>query len=250
MDENTSSQKRCALQEVQGKTPHGEHLRANLSQRSELDGVSDEIPLIQRSRRLRKKFTSDKLSISAGDRDSSKCWKHTPCDWSPQDIANNPAKPVLNVKNLFTGIHSSNQTLDAIRKQVLLIFFLKYVATTFFFISPTCKTLLLLNAPKFFLKPGSIHFISEGTMLDGQESNGNTISGPSQFELVVRNLGKPSDLIPLSNAEKMMPVMLPTMPIFSQPVLCAPPAPSIFSVTSIVSIQHRKNSFSIGERIQ
>ncbi|KAL3502471.1 hypothetical protein ACH5RR_036920 [Cinchona calisaya] len=94
-----------------------------------------------------------------------------------------------------------------------------------------------------------IHFITEGATLDGPESSNNTISGPSQFELVACNLGKPYDLTPLSNAEKRLAVM-PTTPIFAQPVLRAPAIPSTFSVTIIASKQHRKAALGIRERIQ
>ncbi|KAL3529912.1 hypothetical protein ACH5RR_009234 [Cinchona calisaya] len=179
--------------------------------------MSDEIPLIQRSRHLKKKFTSDERSTSAGDHDSDKCWKHIPSDRSPRDVTNKLSELVLNTKNLFTGVHSSNQTLDAIGDQL-----------------------------------GSIHFIAEGTTLDGptsRTSSDNTILGPSQFELVVRNLGKPSDLIPFSNVEKGLPMMA-TTPILAQPVPCALIAASIFSVIAITSEQHRKAALGIGEIIQ
>ncbi|KAL3528151.1 hypothetical protein ACH5RR_012807 [Cinchona calisaya] len=54
--------------------------------------------------------------------------------------------------------------------------------------------------------------------LDGPESSDNTISGPSQFELVACNLGKPSDLTPLSIVDKRLPAM-PTIPVLAQPIL-------------------------------
>ncbi|KAL3519107.1 hypothetical protein ACH5RR_021696 [Cinchona calisaya] len=79
----------------------------------------------------------------------------------------------------------------------------------------------------------------EGATLDGSESNDNTVSGPSQFQLVACNMGKPSDLTPFSIVEKRLPAM-PTIPVLAQPILCAPTTSSIFSVTTIVSEQHRK----------
>ncbi|KAL3527951.1 hypothetical protein ACH5RR_012607 [Cinchona calisaya] len=81
---------------------------------------------------------------------------------------------------------------------------------------------------------GSILFITESATLDGPESDDNTILGPSQFELVVRNLGKPSDLTLFSNVKKRLLVM-PTTPILAQPLMCAWTMPSIFSVTAIAS---------------
>ncbi|KAL3518788.1 hypothetical protein ACH5RR_021377 [Cinchona calisaya] len=156
----------------------------------QLDEISDETPLIQRSRCLKEKFSSDGRSTLAGDCDSNKCWKHISSDRFPRDVANNPVELVLNMENLFT----------------------------------------------------------EGTTLDGPESNDNTILGPNQFELVARNLGKPSDLTPFSNAEKRLPLM-PTTPILTQPVLCAPTTSSIFSVTTITSEQYHKVALGVGERI-
>ncbi|KAL3510522.1 hypothetical protein ACH5RR_029923 [Cinchona calisaya] len=96
---------------------------------------------------------------------------------------------------------------------------------------------------------GSIHFITEGATLDGPKSNENTVSCPSQFELVALNLGRPSDLTPFSNAEKRLPVM-PTMPIFAQSTRGAPVVPSIFSISAITSEQHHKAVVGIRERIQ
>ncbi|KAL3507517.1 hypothetical protein ACH5RR_032899 [Cinchona calisaya] len=109
-----------------------------------------------------KKFASDERSTSAGDCDSGKCWKHMMSNRSPQGVATNPAERVLNAEKMFTAILSSNQTLDAIGDQI-----------------------------------GSIHFIAEGATLDETKSSDNTISGPRQFGLVARNLGKPFDLTPL-----------------------------------------------------
>ncbi|KAL3510083.1 hypothetical protein ACH5RR_029484 [Cinchona calisaya] len=43
------------------------------SQQPQLDEMSDETPLIQRSRHLTKKFASNERSTSTGDRDSEKC---------------------------------------------------------------------------------------------------------------------------------------------------------------------------------
>ncbi|KAL3507475.1 hypothetical protein ACH5RR_032857 [Cinchona calisaya] len=117
------------------------------------------------------------------------------------------------MENLFTGVHSSNHTLDAIGDQL-----------------------------------GSIHFIAEGTTLDGPKSNDDTISDPRQFELDARNLGKPFDVAPFSNVEKRLLVM-PTMPFLAQPVLCTPTAPSIFSVTAITSEQHRKLALDRSRRL-
>ncbi|KAL3537720.1 hypothetical protein ACH5RR_001086 [Cinchona calisaya] len=86
-------------------------------------------------------------------------------------------------------------------------------------------------------KLGNIHFIVEGATLDGPKSSDNTILGPNQFELVARNLGKPSDLTPFSIVEKRLHVM-PTMLVLVEPILCSPIAPSIFSVTAIAFEQH------------
>ncbi|KAL3535109.1 hypothetical protein ACH5RR_003570 [Cinchona calisaya] len=92
-------------------------------------------------------------------------------------------------------------------------------------------------------------FYRKCATLDGPESNDNTISGLNQFELVARNVGKPSNVTPFSNMEKRLPVM-PTMHVLAQPVLCAPTMPFIFSVTSIASEQHLKTDLGIGEKIQ
>ncbi|KAL3533620.1 hypothetical protein ACH5RR_007141 [Cinchona calisaya] len=135
MDESTSSQKRCAPQEVQDETPTDDHPSGHLSQQPQLDEMSDETLLIQR-------------------------------------------------------------------------------------------------------------FATEGATLNGPKSSDNTISGRSQFEFVVRNLGKPSDLTPFSNAEKWFP-MMPTMPILAQPILHEPTAPSIFSLTAIAPEQYHKAALMI-----
>ncbi|KAL3522746.1 hypothetical protein ACH5RR_015580 [Cinchona calisaya] len=152
MDEGTSSRKRYARQEVQDETPTDDHRSGHLSQQPQLDEMSDETPLLQRSRCLKKKFANDNFS------------------WRPHNIV-------------------------------------------------------------------------------GSESSDNTISGPNQFELVAHNPGKPSDVTSFSNMEKRLLVM-PTMPVLAQPVLCAQIAPSIFSVIAIASEQHCKAALGIGERIQ
>ncbi|KAL3504133.1 hypothetical protein ACH5RR_033974 [Cinchona calisaya] len=72
MDKSTSSRKRCTLQEVQNETSTNDHPSGHLSPQRQLDEMSDETLLIQRSRRLRKKFSSDERSTSTGDRDSDK----------------------------------------------------------------------------------------------------------------------------------------------------------------------------------
>ncbi|KAL3535110.1 hypothetical protein ACH5RR_003571 [Cinchona calisaya] len=59
MDKGTSSRKRCAILEVQDETPLDDHPNGHPSQQSQLDDMSDETPLIQRSQRLKKKFSSD-----------------------------------------------------------------------------------------------------------------------------------------------------------------------------------------------
>ncbi|KAL3513378.1 hypothetical protein ACH5RR_026095 [Cinchona calisaya] len=60
MDEGTSSQKRCVLQEVQDETSTDDHPNGHPSQQLQLDEVmSDETLLIQRSRCLKKKFVEE-----------------------------------------------------------------------------------------------------------------------------------------------------------------------------------------------
>ncbi|KAL3534979.1 hypothetical protein ACH5RR_003440 [Cinchona calisaya] len=83
--------------------------------------MSNETLPIQRLRHLRKKFASYERSTTAGDLDSDKCLKHIPSGNSPQGVATNPADLVLNAKNSFTGVHSSDQTLHAIGNQVPVV---------------------------------------------------------------------------------------------------------------------------------
>ncbi|KAL3516200.1 hypothetical protein ACH5RR_023102 [Cinchona calisaya] len=52
------------------------------------------------------------------------------------------------------------------------------------------------------------------------------------------------------NWMKMGLRMIPTMPIFAQPMQHVLAMHSVFSVTAIASKQHRKVALSIGERIQ
>ncbi|KAL3528669.1 hypothetical protein ACH5RR_007991 [Cinchona calisaya] len=62
IDKGTSFRKRCALQEVQDETPT-DHLSGHPSQQPQLDEMSDETLLIQRSWGSKKKFASDKRQM-------------------------------------------------------------------------------------------------------------------------------------------------------------------------------------------
>ncbi|KAL3507148.1 hypothetical protein ACH5RR_032530 [Cinchona calisaya] len=95
---------------------------------------------------------------------------------------------------------------------------------------------------------GSIHFIAEGAALDGSESTDNTISSSSQFELVERNLEKPSELTSLLNVEKRLPIC--PLCLFAQLALHARATTFVLSVGAIASEQHDKVALGIGDKIQ
>ncbi|KAL3499965.1 hypothetical protein ACH5RR_039058 [Cinchona calisaya] len=81
---------------------------------------------------------------------------------------------------------------------------------------------------------------TRGSTLDGPESSDNTILGPSQFELVAHNLGKPSDVTPFFKCGKEAACNVDVTPFLNVEK----------SVTTIMSEQHYKAALGIGERIQ